>query len=110
MVVKNSCFPGQNIVSLASGTRGIFPELSRKTTLDVNWYQVYFHYAISTGDAPSRDRFSGQWVWMSGSSTVIALYIEACTIVRTDAELTIRFEMKVGLHQGSIFSCTRVVS
>ena len=32
--------------------------------------------------------------------TVMALYIEACTVVRTDAGLSESFEMKVGLHQG----------
>ena len=45
--------------------------------------------------------------WLIHSYSIV---IKACTIVRTDAELSIRFEMKVGLHQGSIFSCTRVVS
>ena len=35
--------------------------------------------------------------------TVMALYTEACTIVRTDAGLSERFEVKVGLHQGSVF-------
>ena len=36
--------------------------------------------------------------------TVIALYTEACTIVRTDAGLSESFEVKVGLHQGSVLS------
>ena len=37
-------------------------------------------------------------------STVMALYTEACTIVRTDAGLSESFEVKVGLHQGSVLS------
>ena len=36
--------------------------------------------------------------------TVTALYKEACTIVRTDAGLSESFEVKVGLHQGSVLS------
>ena len=36
--------------------------------------------------------------------TVMALYTEACTIVRTDARLSESFEVKVGLHQGSVLS------
>ena len=36
--------------------------------------------------------------------TVMALYTEACTIVRTDAGLSESFEVKVGLHQGSVWS------
>ena len=36
--------------------------------------------------------------------TVMALYTEACTIVRTDAGLSENFEVKVGLHQGSVLS------
>ena len=35
---------------------------------------------------------------------VMALYTEACTIVRTDAGLSENFEVKVGLHQGSVLS------
>ena len=38
------------------------------------------------------------------SRTVMALYTEACTIVRTDAGLSESFEVKVGLHQGSVLS------
>ena len=34
--------------------------------------------------------------------TVIAMYTEACTVVRTDAGLNQSFEVKVGLHQGSV--------
>ena len=34
----------------------------------------------------------------------MALYTEACTIVRTDAGLCESFEVKVGLHQGSVLS------
>ena len=34
--------------------------------------------------------------------TVIALYTEACTVVRTYAVLSESFEVKVGLHQGSV--------
>ena len=34
--------------------------------------------------------------------TVMALYTEACTVVRTDAGLSESFEVKVGLHQGSV--------
>ena len=36
--------------------------------------------------------------------TVMALYTEACTVVRTYAGLSKSFEVKVGLHQGSILS------
>ena len=36
--------------------------------------------------------------------TVIALHTEACTVVRTDAGLSESFEVKVGLHQGSVLS------
>ena len=36
--------------------------------------------------------------------TVMALYTEACTVVRTDAGLSKSFEVKVGLHQGSVLS------
>ena len=36
--------------------------------------------------------------------TVMALYTEACTVVRTDAGLSESFELKVGLHQGSVLS------
>ena len=34
----------------------------------------------------------------------MALYTEACTVVRTDAGLSERFEVKIGLHQGSVLS------
>ena len=36
--------------------------------------------------------------------TVVALYTEACTVVSTDAGLSASFEVKVGLHQGSVLS------
>ena len=36
--------------------------------------------------------------------TVMALYTEACTVVRTDAGLCESFEVKAGLHQGSVLS------
>ena len=36
--------------------------------------------------------------------TVMALYTEACTVVSTDAGLSESFEVKVGLHQGSVLS------
>ena len=36
--------------------------------------------------------------------TVMALYTEACTVVRTDTGLNKYFEVKVGLHQGSVRS------
>ena len=36
--------------------------------------------------------------------TVMSLYTEACTVVRTDAGISESFEMKVGLHQGSVLS------
>ena len=36
--------------------------------------------------------------------TVMALYTEDCTVVRTDAGLSESFEVKVGLHQGSVLS------
>ena len=35
---------------------------------------------------------------------VMALYTEACTVVRTDAGPSESFEVKVGLHQGSVLS------
>ena len=34
----------------------------------------------------------------------MSLYTEACTVVRTDAGLSESFEVKVGLHQGSVLS------
>ena len=36
--------------------------------------------------------------------TVMALYTETCTVVRTDAELSESFDLMVGLHQGSVLS------
>ena len=36
--------------------------------------------------------------------TFMALYTEACTVVRIDAGLSESFEVKVGLHQGSVLS------
>ena len=36
--------------------------------------------------------------------TVMAWYTEACTVVRTDDGLSESFEVKVGLHQGSVLS------
>ena len=36
--------------------------------------------------------------------TVMALYTEAYTVVRTDAGLSESFEVTVGLHQGSVLS------
>ena len=36
--------------------------------------------------------------------TVMALYTETCTVVRTDAGLSKSFEVKVSLHQGSVLS------
>ena len=36
--------------------------------------------------------------------TVMALFTEACTVVRTYARLNESFEVKVGLHQGSVLS------
>ena len=36
--------------------------------------------------------------------TVMALYTEACTVFRTDAGLSESFEVKIGLHQGSVLS------
>ena len=36
--------------------------------------------------------------------TVMALYTKACTVVRTNAGLSESFEVKVGLHQGSVLS------
>ena len=35
---------------------------------------------------------------------VMVLYTEACTVVRTGAGLSESFEVKVGLHQGSLLS------
>ena len=42
--------------------------------------------------------------------TVMALYTEAYTVVRTDAGLSESFEVKVGLHQGSVLSPLLCVS
>ena len=39
-----------------------------------------------------------------GRQVTITLYIEVCTVVRTDPGLSESFEVKVGLHQGSILS------
>ena len=36
--------------------------------------------------------------------TFMALYTDACTVVRTDAGLRESFEVTVGLHQGSVLS------
>ena len=36
--------------------------------------------------------------------TVMALYTEACTVVRTDAGLSESFELNVGLHQGLVLN------
>ena len=36
--------------------------------------------------------------------TLMALYTEVCTVVRTDAGLSENFEVKVGMHQGSVLS------
>ena len=36
--------------------------------------------------------------------TIMALYTEASTVVRTDAGLSERLEVKVGLHQGSVLN------
>ena len=38
----------------------------------------------------------------------MALYTEAFTVVRTDAGLSESFEVKVGLHQGSVTESTVV--
>ena len=43
-------------------------------------------------------------MWMKPLYTVIAVYTEAFTVVRTDAGLSEGFEVKVGLHQGSVLS------
>ena len=44
-------------------------------------------------------------MWMSELiRTITSLYTEACTVVRTDAGLSESFEVKVGLHQGSVLS------
>ena len=42
----------------------------------------------------------GEWL----ICTVMALYTEVCTVVRTDAGLSESFEVKVGLHRGSVLS------
>ena len=36
--------------------------------------------------------------------TIMALYTQACTVVRTDAGLSESFEVNLGLHQGSVLS------
>ena len=44
-------------------------------------------------------------MWMSDSSAQLwHWYTEACTVVITDAGLSESFEVKVGLHQGSVLS------
>ena len=51
-----------------------------------------------------------RWAWRKQGvdewliRTVMALYTEACTVVRTDAGLSESFEVKVGWHQGSVLS------
>ena len=35
---------------------------------------------------------------------VMALYTEACTVVRTNVGLGEKFDVKVGLHQGSVLT------
>ena len=42
----------------------------------------------------------GGWLIRS----VMALYTEACTVVRTDAGLSQCFQVKFGLHQGSVLT------
>ena len=44
----------------------------------------------------------GVYEWLI--CTVMVLYTEDCTVVRTDAGLSKSFEVKVGLHQGSVLS------
>ena len=44
----------------------------------------------------------GVYEWLI--RTVMALYTEACTVVRTYAGITESFEVNVGLHQGSVLS------
>ena len=36
--------------------------------------------------------------------TVMTLYTEACIVFKTDAGLSTSFQVKVGLHQGSVLS------
>ena len=43
-------------------------------------------------------------MWMSGSSTQLLHCIQRLAVVRKDAGLSESFEMKVGLHQGSVLS------
>ena len=43
-------------------------------------------------------------VYESLIRTVMVLYTESCPAVRTDAGLSESFEVKVGLHQGSVLS------
>ena len=40
--------------------------------------------------------------------TVMALYTEACTVVRTDAGLS--YEVKIGMHQESVVHCCLLLS
>ena len=42
----------------------------------------------------------GEWL----IRIVMALYTEDCTVARTDAGLSASFEVKVGIHQGSVLS------
>ena len=35
---------------------------------------------------------------------LMSLYTDACTVVRTDAGLSVSFDVKGGLHQGSVLS------
>ena len=43
-------------------------------------------------------------MWMSSSSAHIWHCIQTCTVVRTDDRLSASFEVKVGLHQGSVLN------
>ena len=42
----------------------------------------------------------GEWL----IRTVMTLYTEACTVVKTDTGLSQRFDVNVGLHQKSVLS------
>ena len=76
-------------------------------------------HATSTRETPSNDEEAGLcfYGFRSGKigfeelgvdewliRTVMALYTEVCTVVRTDAGLSESFEVNVGLHHGSVLS------
>ena len=90
---KNSCIPSM------LRQPGKYPQFVSMWNVLLDTYCVYleflkelFHLNLSKG--------GDEWL----ICTVMALYTEACTVVRTYAGLSESFEMKVGLQQGSVLS------